>query len=454
MKRSMLTLLFPTLAALAALAAPPCQAADDAALSQRGRALYQGHAAFAHGTAVTTLRLPAPMAACAHCHGATGGGGREGGQPVPALRWTALVQAREGLPALADGAAVLRAITDGQGRGGAGLAPAMPRYALQADEAAALLAYLRRVGTELDPPPGVSAAQIRLGSVLPQSGPASATGAAIVAGLQAGFDEANLRGGVHGRRITLQMQDARAGVRQALAAWQAEPVYALVGGLWNEAQEGADALLAQAHLAHVATLVVREQPPRAADWSADLLAPLALQRSALAQALRACPGGTRLAVAHGDLRDAPTEGALRWAAPQSELRDALRQTPPGCIGYTLASAPAVQAALPAGWAQTLVLPLPAAVLEPADGGDRAATPWYRLGLAAARLTTELLGRAGRQLHERALLDQLDRVPELQLSPGVDVQFGRQRRHGWSPLLVPLGISSEAAAAATTSRQGG
>ena len=151
------------------------------------------------------------------------------------------------------------------------------------------------MGTDTDRPPGVSDGAVRLGAVVPLGGPAAATGAAIVAGLRAGFAEANARGGVHGRRIELQVQDARAGVRQALAAWQGEPVYALVGGLWSEAQEGADALLAQAHLPHIATLVVREQPPRAADWSADLLAPVALQRDALVQALAACPAGARRA---------------------------------------------------------------------------------------------------------------------------------------------------------------
>ena len=428
-------------------------AADDEALAGRGRALYQGHAAFARGSEVTTLRLPVEMAACARCHGATGAGGREGGQPVPPLRAAALRQPRDGRPAFSDDAAVLRAITQGRGRGGAALAPAMPRYALQVGEAQALLPYLRRVGTDTDRPPGVSDGAVRLGAVVPLGGPAAATGAAIVAGLRAGFAEANARGGVHGRRIELQVQDARAGVRQALAAWQGEPVYALVGGLWSEAQEGADALLAQAHLPHIATLVVREQPPRAADWSADLLAPVALQRDALVQALAACPAGARLAVAHGEGAPATASAdAPRWLAPQSDLRAALRQMPPGCIGYTLASAPAVQAALPAGWTQTLVLPMPAAVLESAAAGERAATPWYRLGLAAARLTTELLSRAGRQLHERALLDVLDRMPELELSPGLPVHYGRQRRHGFSPLLVPLGVSADAAT--PTLRQGG
>ena len=433
---------------------PVVAADDDAALAARGRALYQGHAAFARGSGVTALRLPVDMAACARCHGATGAGGREGGQPVPPLRAAALRQPREGRPALADDAAVLRAVTQGQGRGGAALAPAMPRYALQPGEAQALLAYLHRVGTEQDRPPGVTDGAIRLGSVVPLGGPAAATGAALVAGLRAGFAEVNARGGVHGRRIDLQVQDARAGVRQALAAWQDEPVFALVGGLWNEAQEGADALLAQAHLSHIATLVVREQSPRAADWSADLLAPVALQRDALVRALASCPAGARVAVAHGDGATASASAGtqVRWLAPQSDVRAALRQEQAGCIGYTLARAPAVQAALPAGWTQTLVLPMPAAVLEPAPAGERAATPWYRLGLAAARLTTELLSRAGRALYERALLDALDRMPEQELSPGLLVHYGRQRRHGFSPLLVPLGVSADAAPSAF--RQGG
>ena len=176
--------------------------------------------------------------------------------------------------------------------------------------------------------------------------------------------------------------------------------------------------------------------------------------SATDRLLALVPAGARVAVAHGDGATASASAGtqVRWLAPQSDVRAALRQEQAGCIGYTLARAPAVQAALPAGWTQTLVLPMPAAVLEPAPAGERAATPWYRLGLAAARLTTELLSRAGRALHERALLDALDRMPEQELSPGLLVHYGRQRRHGFSPLLVPLGVSADAAPSAF--RQGG
>lgn len=72
-------------------------ASDDAALVRQGRALYQGHKAFAAGIDATRLRLPPDMLACARCHGAIGEGGREGGQPVPPLRAAALNQPRGGL---------------------------------------------------------------------------------------------------------------------------------------------------------------------------------------------------------------------------------------------------------------------------------------------------------------------------------------------------------------------
>ena len=435
------------LGCVALLGAAAVQAAlDDAALAQRGRALYQGHTAYAAGPAVTALRLPPAVLACARCHGATGAGGREGGQPVPPLRADALYRPRAGLPAWRDERAVWRAIVQGLGRDGRPLDPLMPRFALASDEQAALGAYLRRLGTEDDMPPGVSAERIHLGSVLPLSGTAAATGQALAAGLRAGIAEANARGGVHGRQLTLELHDARVGLPAALAAWRDQPRFALVGGLWNDAAEPAESLLAAARLSHVASLVVREQAPRPADWSADLLAPLAAQRAALVEALRACPAGPRLGVAHGASPPPVAEPGVRWLAPDAALYRLLRDSPPGCIGYTLPRAPAVLVALPPGWSRTLVLPMPAELLQAGAGEPATASPWYRLGLLSARLAVELLSRAGRVLHERALLDQLDRLPELALAPGLSVHYGRQRRHAWSPQVVMLDAPVAAAAA--------
>ena len=420
--------------------------ADEAVLAARGRALYHGHVEFAAGAATTPLRLPPALLACARCHGATGAGGREGGQPVPPLGADALYRPRGALPAWRDERAVLRAVTRGVGRDGRALEPLMPRFALSAAEQGALAAYLRQLGSEHDRPPGVDADRVRLASVLPLSGPGADTGQALAAGLRAGIDEANARGGVHGRRLLLVLHDARAGVPAALAAGHAQPPYALVGGLWNESVERAEPLLAAARLSHVASLVVREQPPRPADWSADLLAPLALQRAALAHALGACPAGPRLGAAHGAPPAAPAADGLRWLPPDAALATLLRGSPPGCIAYTLPRAAAVQAALPPGWQRTLVLPMPAAVLQPEATSGVGASPWYRLGLLSARLAVELLSRAGRALHERALLDQLDGLTELTLAPRVPVHYGRQRRHGWTPELLALDAPPDASAA--------
>ena len=411
-------------------------ASDDAALVRQGRALYQGHKGFAAGIDATRLRLPPDMLACARCHGAIGEGGREGGQPVPPLRAAALNQPRGGLPAWRAADDVLRAITQGLGRDGRPLGPLMPRFALRPDEQAALLAYLRHLGTEADAPPGVGADRIRLASVLPLTGPAAPSGQVLAAGLRAGLAEANARGGVHGRQLELDVADARAGVRAALNAWRERPPFALIGGLWNESTEAADAVLAERHLSHVASLVVREQPPRAGDWSADLLAPLQAQRALLAEALRDCPRGPRLGLAHGEPAVPATEHGVRWLTPGLALERVLSENAAGCIGYTLPYAAAAQA-VPPGWSRTLVLPMPGELLQAGGGDALAASPWYRLGQLSARLTVELLSRAGRVLHERALLAQLDRLNEFELAPGLSVHYGRQRRHAWSPQRVTL-----------------
>ena len=57
-----------------------------------------------------------------------------------------------------------RALRDGVGSGGAVFDTPMPRYRLSDRELAALLAYLRQLGTT--PPPGVDAHTIRLATVI------------------------------------------------------------------------------------------------------------------------------------------------------------------------------------------------------------------------------------------------------------------------------------------------
>ena len=125
----------------------------DQALARQGRWLFLGQQAFAAGDATSSQSLPAAMLACGACHGARAQGQREGGRLAPSLRFSILQQARDGLPAYADEAALRRAVVQGIGRGGQALDAAMPRFTRLTDgEWAALLAHLRQAGTAADQP--------------------------------------------------------------------------------------------------------------------------------------------------------------------------------------------------------------------------------------------------------------------------------------------------------------
>lgn len=56
--------------------------------------------------------------------------------------------------------------------------------------------------------PGVDANEIRVGTVLDLSGPATLLGVPVRDGMQMRFDEANAQGGVHGRKLRLMVEDS------------------------------------------------------------------------------------------------------------------------------------------------------------------------------------------------------------------------------------------------------
>lgn len=192
------------LAALLALLMPLAQAHDLTPQQLRGRGIYsEGKGSASVGGQVIAARL----VACASCHGDDGRGQREGGTGVaditPAvLARPALAGARERPAYTAD--ALRRAITNGTDSAGQPLDRAMPRYQLNGDDAADLLAYLAILDKVT--PPGVSADTIRITV-------AGATG--LSAPTQT----------IYGRRIVLQQHgealltiDARASKAQQIAA--------------------------------------------------------------------------------------------------------------------------------------------------------------------------------------------------------------------------------------------
>ncbi|NOG72281.1 c-type cytochrome [Roseicella sp. DB1501] len=421
--------------ARAAWAAILLAASAGGAAAQSGRALYQGHAPFAAGREATANRLPPAHAACANCHGADAAGRREGGVVAPPLGWAALTRPGQGAGAYAEAAALRAAVTHGIGRDGRSLDPAMPRYRLEAGEWAALLDYLRIAGTPADRPPGVAADHVALGTVLPLSGRAAATGAAVLAGLEAGLAEAR----VHGRRLVLQAVDgASLGTVPAVRRLLARPVFALLGGIWPE-DAAAEALLAEARVAHIGSLLTRAREDATGAWAVDLLAPLSAQQATLAAALRHCPAEPRLG-----LLVAPVEAGgpgTTWLADPAGLMQAVGAAgPAGCLGTSLAGAARIDGRrLPAGWRWQVVLPFPAALLE-GEGAARP-DPWRRLGFAAARLAVETLAQAGLVLTERAPLAALP--AHLEPWPGAALHFGPRRRQGWDPGLIELSAPAPA-----------
>lgn len=150
----------------------------------------------------TSGALDASLFACSGCHGRAGEGRREGGTLAADIRFGRLRAAGY------DAGAFCRAVREGQGPGERPLARAMPRYALEEAECAALWEHLRRLEQEL--PPGVDAGEIRIGVSLGEPTPARL---AWREALRGELEAANARGGVYGRRLRLAESGETAALR-------------------------------------------------------------------------------------------------------------------------------------------------------------------------------------------------------------------------------------------------
>ncbi|MCO6051771.1 ABC transporter substrate-binding protein [Mesorhizobium sp. RP14(2022)] len=405
----------------------------------QGRALYQGTAGFEAGIEATASRLPARFAACSNCHGHGGAGASEGGVIAPPLLWAKLTAPSGTNSAFRSGEEVLRAVTIGMGRNNELLSPAMPRYRLSPNEARSLLAYLEVLGTRADLPPGISANEIRIGTALPLSGPAAATGAAILQGLHDSIDPLNAQGGIHGRTVMLISADTvPRGPAVAVRELAKKPVYALAASLWPDSEPEAERLLTEARIPNLASLVVREKSREAGEWDFDLLPPVEEQQKLLAGAMATCGNpARRTALAIGT--EGPRPSSVRWVISASDLAATFEKsaTTGGrdeCVGFGLAAI-GLSSAAPPSAAQRIVLPMPEELLS--EGGA-ASEPWRRLGEAAGRVVIELLANAGAVPHERSTLDALSALSGFEPLPGLPpLRFSRTRRFGWDPGLIAI-----------------
>lgn len=215
---------------------------------RRGKEIYL-HGTSASGREITAtlndIDVPASTVPCAGCHGLRGEGTSEGGVTAGNLTWTNLIKpyghthpsGRKHGPFTES--AFIRAVVNGIDPAGTNLIVAMPRYKFTAEDMADLIAYVKRLGTDLDP--GLTDNAITIGVVLPSSGALADTGAAMKDVFNAYFDDVNSRGGIFSRKIQVRFADAGSGgaatasVAQAFA--QKEQVFAFIGGLSAGADE-------------------------------------------------------------------------------------------------------------------------------------------------------------------------------------------------------------------------
>ena len=218
---------------------------------RRGRAIYlrgESPSGKEIQAIVGEVDVPASSMSCAGCHGARGEGKTEGGVTAGDLTWANLTKpyghthptGRKHGPF--DEAAFIRAVVEGVDPSKNVMLAAMPRYKLSAEDAADLVAYVKRIEDDHDP--GLSDTSIKVGTLLPAGGPLAGTGAAMKDVLTAFFSELNAAGGVFGRRI--ELQPAETGATAAATAASARrlveegQIFAVVGGM----SAGADAEIA------------------------------------------------------------------------------------------------------------------------------------------------------------------------------------------------------------------
>jgi ABC-type branched-subunit amino acid transport system substrate-binding protein len=218
---------------------------------KRGKALYlRGESA--SGKEITALLndidVPASTLSCAGCHGARAEGKTEGGVTAGNLTWSNLTKSYGHThdngrkhDAFSE-TSFIRALSSGVDPAGNKLAVAMPMYRMPQQDMADLIAYLKRVETDLDP--GVSDEEIVIGTLLPEKTALTGLAQSMEGVLQAYFAEVNNRGGIYNRKIRLRVLNGNAGatVTNMKQLIDDQQVFAIVSGLTAGADDGVAAL--------------------------------------------------------------------------------------------------------------------------------------------------------------------------------------------------------------------
>jgi ABC-type branched-subunit amino acid transport system substrate-binding protein len=141
-----------------------------------------------------------------------------------------------------------RAISEGLDPAGNELGLTMPRFIMPKDDMDSLIAYLRLLGKEADP--GLENENIRIGTVIPEDGPMAATGNSFAGLIKAYFDDINRQGGIYGRKIEFSILRAKGNPSEVAALASSfvsgKEIFALVGVLPAMAEQEVDDALQRA----------------------------------------------------------------------------------------------------------------------------------------------------------------------------------------------------------------
>ncbi|HEV7375879.1 MAG TPA: ABC transporter substrate-binding protein [Pyrinomonadaceae bacterium] len=214
-----------------------------------------------------SLEVPGSAMACANCHGLNGEGKPEGGIVPSNLTWEALTKpygvthaSGRTHPPYTERALEL-AITRGLDPSGHKLLNVMPRYQMSREDMADLIAYLKRLGKDIDP--GVSDSRITIGTILPSRSDLAGVSQAIKAVTTAYFDELNSQGGIYNRKVELKFIETAdtpattsANVKRFI---QDERVFAMTGAFTAGADRELAALMNELEVPLVGPLTLYPQ---------------------------------------------------------------------------------------------------------------------------------------------------------------------------------------------------
>jgi ABC-type branched-subunit amino acid transport system substrate-binding protein len=196
---------------------------------------------------------PGSLMACANCHGFDGRGNPEGGVIPSNITWEDLTKpygrthaSGRRHPAYTE-LSLAQAITEGVDPAGNELAAAMPKYRMSREDLADLIAYLKRLTDDRDP--GVTETAIKVGTLLPMTGPLAEIGGVAKAVIAGYFNDINNGGGIYNRRLELYVADAPDASSIGASAKRLiedEQVFCLAGAFTAGADDDAFALMKSA----------------------------------------------------------------------------------------------------------------------------------------------------------------------------------------------------------------